>query len=384
TKDFSVADGYGVHDYPALVYFESGIPNVFEVPPQRKGNKQPAYCRTYCSPMPSDANYRNSSFSSNNNHKSKQFLKNYISRKRKRIESQGLELIDDECDVFGIHMVKIQDPTISETNGNPLLFEGDLQNEQSVLEWLIDDDNREWADEIEEVNERMLERLMAESTLLVVFFYDEDCAECEKSWRNWKKSMVRLICLALIFVKIASVEAAKKKQVPVLYDGDLHQHDKIITWLTSQDVFEIKNEIEEVNRKMLDKLLEENEFINEHNQQESLAALEKLENIDSETDNLDITFVKMADSRYAKKWGVTKLPAMVYFRRRFPSIYRGDLLSEDEVLEWLRKNRFRQPELNIFMYALIALSVAFILYTAFLLQCFKPAPPPPPQHPKQS
>lgn len=49
--------------------------------------------------------------------------------------------------------------------------------------------------------------------------------------------------------------------MPVLYDGDLHQHDKIITWLTSQDVFEIKNEIEEVNKKMLDKLLEENEFI---------------------------------------------------------------------------------------------------------------------------
>lgn len=39
-----------------------------------------------------------------------------------------------------------------------------------MLEWLIDDDNRELADEIEEVNERMLDRLMAESTLLVVFF----------------------------------------------------------------------------------------------------------------------------------------------------------------------------------------------------------------------
>lgn len=55
-------------------------------------------------------------------------------------------------------------------NGNPLLFEGDMQNEKSVLEWLIDDDNRELADEIEEVNERMLERLMSESSLLVVFF----------------------------------------------------------------------------------------------------------------------------------------------------------------------------------------------------------------------
>lgn len=76
------------------------------------------------------------------------------------------------------------------------------------------------------------------------------------------------------FVKIASPEAAAKfnvvnipslvyfrKQVPMLYDGDLHQVEKVLSWLTSQDVFEIKNEIEEVNRKMLDKLLEENEFL---------------------------------------------------------------------------------------------------------------------------
>ncbi|XP_065366808.1 uncharacterized protein hlk isoform X3 [Calliphora vicina] len=413
TKDFSVADGYGVHDYPALVYFESGIPNVFEgelqeeeevlqwLITQKTEDRIELITRQMLETMVEETQYLAVYFYKINCNICDQIL-------------EGLELIDDECDVFGIHMVKIQDPQLAKRysiktfpalvyfrNGNPLLFEGDLQNEQSVLEWLIDDDNRELADEIEEVNDRMLDRLMAESTLLVVFFYDEDCAECEEILEELEEIDGEADMFGIDFVKIASVEAAKKyevvnipslvyfrKQVPVLYDGDLHQHDKIITWLTSQDVFEIKNEIEEVNRKMLDKLLEENEFITvffyEHNQQESTAALEKLENIDSETDNLDITFVKMADSRYAKKWGVTKLPAMVYFRRRFPSIYRGDLLSEDEVLEWLRKNRFRQPELNIFMYALIALSVAFVLYTAFLLQCFKPAPPPPPQHPKQS
>lgn len=59
-----------------------------------------------------------------------------------------------------------------------------------------------------------------------------------------------------------------------------------------------------------------------------MIVLEKLENIDSETDNLDITFVKMADARYARKWGVTKLPAIVYFRKRFPSIFRGTLVVE--------------------------------------------------------
>lgn len=112
--------------------------------------------------------------------------------------------------------------------------------------------------------------------------------------------------------------------------------------------------------------------------------MEKLENIDSETDNFDITFVKMADPRYARKWGVTNLPSIVYFRRRFPSIYRGDLKSEKDVLEWLRKNRFRQPELNIFMYALLAIGVAFVTYTAFLLQCFKSHPQAVVPHQKQS
>lgn len=63
--------------------------------------------------------------------------------------------------------------------------------------------------------------------------------------------------------------------------------------------------------------------IDEADHPDSTLVLEKLENIDSETDNLDITFVKMSDSRYARKWGVTKLPAIVYFRKRFPSIYRG-------------------------------------------------------------
>jgi len=50
---------------------------------------------------------------------------------------EGLEKIDDECDVFGIHMVKILDPQLAKRysiktfpalvyfrNGNPLLFEG--------------------------------------------------------------------------------------------------------------------------------------------------------------------------------------------------------------------------------------------------------------------
>lgn len=88
-------------------------------------------------------------------------------------------------------------------------------------------------------------------------------------FRRWCISgkISAIFCLLILFppyfglIVFLSVDTYFRKQVPMLYDGDLHQHDRILTWLTSQDVFEIKNEIEEVNRKMLDKLLEENEFL---------------------------------------------------------------------------------------------------------------------------
>ncbi|XP_049785764.1 uncharacterized protein LOC126188248 isoform X1 [Schistocerca cancellata] len=401
TQDATVAEEYGVSDFPSLVYFERAIPNVFEgdlaeeeevlqwLITQKTEDRIELITRVMLEEMVEKTQYLAVYFYKASCHICDEII-------------EGLEHIDDECDVFGIHMVKILDPQLAKRysiktfpalvyfrNGNPLLFEGDLQNEESVLEWLIDDDNRELADEIEAVNVRMLERLLEESHLLAVFFYDEDCPECDEILEALEQIDGEADQFGIDMVKINDPKALRqynivnspslvyfRKKIPLLYDGDLHDEEKVLAWLTSQDIFEIKNEIEEVNRKMLDKLLDENEFLAvyfyEKDSPESMTVLEELENIDSETDNLDITFVKMADPRYARKWGVTKLPAIVYFRKRFPSIYRGDLSTGDEVLEWLRKNRFRQPELNLFMYAVIAITVTFFIYTAWLVSCFKP------------
>ncbi|KAF5299208.1 hypothetical protein FQA39_LY02381 [Lamprigera yunnana] len=403
TQDHKIAEKYGATDFPILIYFENGIGSMFEghlgveeevlqwLIQQRTEDRIELITRVMLESYVEDTQYLAVYFYKQSCHVCEQILEN-------------LESIDDECDVYGIHLVRIQDPQLAKRysiktfpalvyfrNGNPLLFEGDLQNEQSVLEWLVDDDNRELADEIESVNERMLMRLLNESPLLAVFFYEDDCPECDEILEQLEEIDGEADLFGIDFVKICSAHAAAehglhslpalmyfRKQTPMIYDGDLMQADRVLDWLTSQDVFEIKNEIEEVNRKMLDKLLDENEFVAvfffETHSEESRIISDKLENIDSETDNFDITFVKMSDPRYARKWGVTQLPAIVYFRRRFPSIYRGDLKSERDVLEWLRKNRFRQPELNLFMYALLTITVAFVTYTAFLLQWFKPQP----------
>ena len=85
--------------------------------------------------------------------------------------------------MYGIQMVKLKDPPLAKRygiktfpalvyfrNSQPLTFDGDLKSEESVLEWLVDDDIRELEDEIEAVNFRMLDKLLETSPLIAVFF----------------------------------------------------------------------------------------------------------------------------------------------------------------------------------------------------------------------
>ena len=57
------------------------------------------------------------------------------------------------------------------------------------------------------------------------------------------------------------VQVYFRQKLPVVFEGDLTDEEGILTWLTSQEVFEVPGEIEDVNRKMLEKILEENEFV---------------------------------------------------------------------------------------------------------------------------
>ncbi len=123
---------------------------------------------------------------------------------------------------------------------------------------------------------------------------DEDCIECESILEGLENIDDDADAFGIDFVKNREALAAKqynvyttpalvyfRKKTPILFDGDLHDEEKarkewrdmlkifkknllclqVLTWLTSQDVFEIKDEIEEVNRKMLEKLLDENDFV---------------------------------------------------------------------------------------------------------------------------
>ena len=61
----------------------------------------------------------------------------------------------------------------------------------------------------------------------------------------------------------------------------------------------------------------------------------ELEKIDGECSKYSVDFVYVQDNEEASEYGVKELPALIYFEDMIPSIYDGDLMSEEEVLEWL-------------------------------------------------
>lgn len=96
---------------------------------------------------------------------------------------EELENIDDELDETGIIFVTTEDTGFAKKHGiksfptlaffrnkEPLIFKGDIEDEDEVLSWITDEDTLEIPGKIEEVNSKMLENILEENDYIVVFF----------------------------------------------------------------------------------------------------------------------------------------------------------------------------------------------------------------------
>jgi len=186
-----------------------------------------------------------------------------------------LENIDDEADELGIAFVKIQDDVLADEynldslpalvyyrNQIPIVFDGDLTNEEDVLEWLIsnkstagDDDGD---DEIESVSSKALWTLVDSVDSLAVLF-----------------------CKLLIIV---------------------YNYDSMLTKVCSSCA---------------------NVFDTVDNSPLSQAALRDLENIDDDCNREGIQFVKTDDKKAVKDFGIDTIPSLVYFEEKIPNLYDG-------------------------------------------------------------
>lgn len=57
--------------------------------------------------------------------------------------------------------------------------------------------------------------------------------------------------------------------------------------------------------------------------------------IDDDADRYGVQFVSNAERAAAKKFGITTFPKLLFFKHKEPTVYEGDLMNEEQVLEWL-------------------------------------------------
>lgn len=75
-------------------------------------------------------------------------------------------------------------------NKEPLVYTGDLDDEDEVLTWLVDEDTLKVPGRIEEVNTKMLEKILNEKKFAVVFF-------CKFHYLFKKISLLTIVCYEL-------------------------------------------------------------------------------------------------------------------------------------------------------------------------------------------
>ncbi|KAJ8921399.1 hypothetical protein NQ315_003015 [Exocentrus adspersus] len=274
-----------------------------------------------------------------------------------------LENIDDDLEKEGIVIVRIDNDAEAKEFGIdhlptlvyfedkiPSIYEGDLMNEDEVLQWLIE--QKETAT-IEEVTDEILEDLIQEHEYVVVYFSGncEEGEKCDKILDELENIDDELDESGIIFVTTEDLVLAKKYNIksfpklvffrnkePLMYTGDIEDEDEVLAWLTDENTLEIPDRIEEVNSRMLDKIL------NKEGDKRSQKILQELENIDDECEDKDIDFVKISDDGIQKEYDLPSLPAVAFYRNRFREIYTGDLMHEEAILDWILELRDSDPD----------------------------------------
>ncbi|MCL4136770.1 UNVERIFIED_CONTAM: hypothetical protein GTU68_030034 [Idotea baltica] len=369
TNDVDVAEELGISHLPVLVYFEGGVPSIYDgditaeeavlgwLIQQRHEDTIENINRQMLYTLIDTQDYLVVYFFNDENEECPKVLR-------------VLEKIDDEAAEYGIQMVKMNDRLMAKKYGfrNPpgmvyfrkgkhINYEGDLYDEEDVLDWITAPENMELNDAIEKVNRKMFDRLKQSTDYLAVYFYmEEGCKQCQKVLAELENIDDEADANGIDFVKIDEPKLAKEVGVyalpaivfyrggsdqPIIYAGlgDLKNEDNILSWLlTEKDPS--ADFIEEVSGDIVLRIIRDSDavavyFYSEETCPECMKVLQELEEIDDDTDKIGVKFVKTQDTKVAERYGVKAFPALLYFEHQVPTVFEGDLQAEEEVLQWL-------------------------------------------------
>lgn len=302
--DKNEAKEYGIETIPTLVFFEKKIPHVYEgdlmkeddllgwLLHQKRHSEIPDVTDEMMDRLIEDTKYLAVLFckfqiAPINFSITKHFLFSDDKDDKQDIRVLNeLENIDDDLEKAGIVIVRMDNDAEAKEFGIdhlptlvyfedkiPSVYEGELMNEDEVLRWLIEQKNTAT---IEEVTDEILDDLIEEHEYVVVYFSGkcDEGEECDNILDELENIDDELDETGIIFVTTEDMNLAKKYGIksfpklvffrnkePLIYSGDIEDEDEVLAWLTDENTLEIPDRIEEVNMRMLDKLLTENEHV---------------------------------------------------------------------------------------------------------------------------
>ena len=186
-NDAAHARKYGLFSLPAIVHFEDGVPNVYDedmnidaimnwLEDQKSGSFIEKVTPAMLQTLLQKQEYVVVLFLTNCDK----------SEECERIIGE-LEEVDEEMDRIDVLFVYLDDDSYAAKmkirefpaliyfrNGQPLKFEGHIENEMAVLKFVTSFENIMLPNQIEEVGVPMLEYFLKEKDDVFVYLYDED------------------------------------------------------------------------------------------------------------------------------------------------------------------------------------------------------------------
>ena len=368
-----VVETYGLTMIPSLVYFESGVPSVYNGDLKNADNVLGWITQELQQQIIQEVNEDVMESVQDR----REFVAVIYFNKRDQNDLtivDNLESIVGDCKENDINMIKISDQKLWESLGiedSPVLvyYENDvpfvypnqgsgLSNVQDVKDWLISQRNTA---AIEEVTDAMLDDIIENHDYVAVLFTglcadDEDKEKCDKVIQQLEKIDTLLDNYGIVFVMTAQLHKARELWLsrfpalvffrngdPVKYSGDLTQARATYKWLINPKNLFIDKVIEEVNDLMLAKMLQNEPsmfvFFYEEGDIFSRKVLRGLEEIDDRLDALNVEIVKICDDGIDDDYELEALPSLVHFRKGEPTVYYGDLKQDDEIAAWIDAQR---------------------------------------------
>jgi len=210
----------------------------------------------------------------------------------------------------------------------PLLFEGNVENESDILEWLTQ--NRHSGDkntnEIEEISTKNLDIVTSTLQRVLVFQYGSESAENQFTLNILEKLDDRCSFRSIHFVQHKVHEFDTKlilyrNNIPIVFKGNLKEEAAIEEWISTQIE---NNEKKKASYDLMS-------FINESKnllvifykrvKEEEIYVIEK---IMSECRRNDILALKITDDQILKEFNVTSNLKIIFYEDTIAQEYRGE------------------------------------------------------------